>query len=65
MDLNPESVDVNQHKVRLTFADADGDKVLVIYMNENQAWQLSKMIQGRLNMTVKRPIHEKEFDIHF
>lgn len=65
MELNPESVDVNKGRVRIEFTDSEADKVLTIYLGEKEAWQLHKMINAKLNMTVKRHWNENTLDIHF
>lgn len=65
MDLNPESVDINQSRVKIEFTDSEGDKVLCIYLSEKDAWELHNMLNYKLNMKYKRSINEKTLNVNF
>lgn len=65
--LNPESVDYNRGKVKLTFTDDAVDNAVIIYLNENDAWRLAQSIIGQCNMEAKkkRSITQEQFDKTF
>lgn len=65
--LNPEGVDYNKGKVKITFSDDDGESVIKIYLAEDDAWKLHQMIQDRCNMPAqrRRTSSDENFDPKF
>jgi len=65
--LNPEAVDYNQGKIKMTFTQEDGQTALVIYLAEEDAWKLHQMIQDRCNMAARarRTYVDERFDPKF
>lgn len=65
--LNPESVDYNSGKVKLTFTDEEGNEAIRVYLDEHNAWKLHQMIQDKCNMPARnrRTYQDEQFDRNF